>query len=140
MSTHSDTMELMLRTIIDISRDNAMFEADILSLEERVRTLSSEDKAVRLRKLEDKLLSIQKTFGEVMENPDRKIPMIKLHRAIFNTGLRESKLAVEGSALWNRRKKEIEKKKEGNENNSDAEWENFGHPLRDTPDEPQRKW
>ena len=41
-------------------------------------------------------------FEKVMANPERKIPMIKLHRAIFNTGLRESKLAVEGSALWSR--------------------------------------
>ena len=102
MSAHSDTIELMLRTIIDISRDNAFQEADILSLEERVRTLSSEDEAVRLRNLEDKLRLIQDAFGKVMENPERKIPMIKLHRAIFNTGLRESKLAVEGSALWSR--------------------------------------
>ena len=102
MNAHSDTIELMLRTIIDISRDNAFQEADILSLEERVRTLSSEDEAVRLRNLEDKLRLIQDAFGKVMENPERKIPMIKLHRAIFNTGLRESKLAVEGSALWSR--------------------------------------
>ena len=102
MSAHSDTIELMLRTIIDISRDNAFQEADILSLEERVRTLSSEDEAVRLKNLEGKLRVIQDAFEKVMANPERKIPMIKLHRAIFNTGLRESKLAVEGSALWSR--------------------------------------
>ena len=102
MSAHSDTIELMLRTIIDISRDNAFQEADILSLEERVRTLSSEDEAVRLKNLEGKLRVIQDAFEKVMANPERKIPMIKLHRAIFNTGLRESKLAVEESALWSR--------------------------------------
>ena len=102
MSAHSDTIELMLRTIIDSSRDNAFQEADILSLEERVRTLSSEDEAVRLKNLEGKLRVIQDAFEKVMANPERKIPMIKLHRAIFNTGLRESKLAVEESALWSR--------------------------------------
>ena len=124
MSAHSDTIELMLRTIIDISRDNAFQEADILSLEERVRTLSSEDEAVRLKNLEGKLRVIQDAFEKVMANPERKIPMIKLHRAIFNTGLRESKLAVEGSALWSRctLQSPVEV----------VDW--------NVPDEPQRKW
>ena len=124
MSAHSDTIELMLRTIIDISRDNAFQEADILSLEERVRTLSSEDEAVRLKNLEGKLRVIQDAFEKVMANPERKIPMIKLHRAIFNTGLRESKLAVEGSALWSRctLQSPVEV----------VDWI--------APDEPQRKW
>lgn len=100
---NGDTLhELMLRTIIDISRDNAFQEADILILEDKVRTLTEEKSSDYVSSLESRLGVIQKTFEDIMKNPDRKIPMIKLHRAIYNSGLKDSKSAVERSELWNR--------------------------------------
>ena len=102
MSEHYSIEELMLRTIVDISRDNAFQEVDILALEEQVRTLTEEKSSDYVSSLERRLSVIQKTFGDIMNNPDRKIPMIKLHRAVFNTGLKDAKCAVERSELWNR--------------------------------------
>ncbi len=102
MSAHSDTIEFMLRTIIDISRDNAFQEVDILALEEQVRTLTEEKSSDYVSGLEYRLRTAEKALDDIMKNPDRKIPMIKLHRAIFNTGLKDAKCAVERSELWNR--------------------------------------
>ena len=86
MSEHYSVEELMLRTIIDISRDNAFQEVDILALEEQVRTLTEEKSSDYVSGLEYRL----------------RIPMIKLHRAIFESGLKDSKDAIERSELWNR--------------------------------------
>ena len=101
MNSHT-LHELLVRTIIDISRDNAFQEADILALEEQVRTLTEEKSSDYVSSLERRLKVIQNTFKDIMSNPDRKIPMVKLHRAIYNSGLRDSKDAVERSELWNR--------------------------------------
>jgi ribosomal protein L7/L12 len=102
MSEHYSAEELMLRTIIDISRDNAFQEVDILALEDQVRTLTEEKSSDYVSSLERRLEAVQKTFEGIMKNPGGKISMIKLHRAIFNSGLKDSKNAVEKSELWNR--------------------------------------
>jgi len=102
MKDYYSTEELMLRTIIDISRDNALQEVDILALEERVRTLTEAESSDHVQNLERKLRAIQQSFESILVNPDRKIPMIKMYRAIFNSGLKDSKHAIERSELWNR--------------------------------------
>ena len=102
MSEHYSVEELMLRTIIDISRDNAFQEVDILALEEQVRTLTEEKSSDYISNLEYRLRVAEKALDDIMKNPDRKIPMIKLHRAIFESGLKDSKDAIERSELWNR--------------------------------------
>tara|TARA_A100001011_G_scaffold302166_1_gene315791 strand:- start:203 stop:553 length:351 start_codon:yes stop_codon:yes gene_type:complete len=99
---NKDLDELMLRTIIDISRDNAFQEVDILALEEQVRTLTEEKSSDYVSGLEYRLRTAEKALSDIMINPDRKIPMIKLHRAVFGSGLKDAKVAVERSELWNR--------------------------------------
>jgi len=102
MSEHYSIEELMLRTIVDISRDNAFQEVDILELEKQVRTLTEEKSSDYVSGLEYRLRAAEKALNDIMINPDRKIPMIKLHRAVFSSGLKDAKDAVERSELWNR--------------------------------------
>ncbi len=49
---------------------------------------------------------VQGLFGAVLDDPSNKIRLIKLHRAIFNSGLREAKLAIEASELFNKARAE----------------------------------
>ena len=82
-----------------LSSENGRLNAEVLRLDEELNsapdTLREEN-----NQLNNRLAVICETFKALLERPDNKIRWIKVYRAAYDAGLRDSKHGVEGSELW----------------------------------------
>jgi ribosomal protein L7/L12 len=89
--------DTLMDRIESLARENGRLEA-----EANAAAAVSTQRIYNLETNSRKLASdyAQGLFNDVLAQPSNKIRLIKLHRAIFNSGLREAKHAIEASELY----------------------------------------
>ena len=92
-------MELvtLLNRIESLARENGQLESEIAQKSDEIANVKHQA-AMASKRIASEYA--QEVFSRIMSNPADKIALIKLHRAIFNSGLKEAKDAIEASELY----------------------------------------
>ena len=102
---NAELVELLLNRLEEMTLRNAALQAcrDELSdkLYDTEQALEARTDVQELNNLGSDIRVARESLNRAMQSPGNcKITLIKLYRALNRTGLRDSKIAIEESALW----------------------------------------